>query len=213
MLTINETPIISAQITLPNEGAWTALVRTSEEIPLGRIVLADTESGPWSGTVTRTGGAGGVYSCQVVGGAGQVSSAIEGQHFRSLPVSAILAALASPLFESPSPLSDPAVVGSVLSFFSVTSGRLSDALSDLAASAGATWRIGQDGGVWLGSGRIAGPPIDVTPRFTGLALGSGMLTLALDGLEIWPGDVLAELSVKSVEYYFESRATRALIRV
>ena len=118
MISVNGIPVITAHVSLPRVGAWSAVVETASELETGACTLSDSATGTWIGSVASAGGVGGVWTAVIVGGNGGRAD-LGAAHFRNLSASAIVAALCASASEVPSSLLDPSSLSRTLGFFSV----------------------------------------------------------------------------------------------
>lgn len=212
--TANGEPVQSMDLELAARGAWraTLLVATDDAPAAGSRVVIEAPGGRFVGTARRAGAdQGGQVSMLVVGGADRLTTIVEPASFRDTPVRDLVAGILDPLGEVLSARSDQAVLGRVLPSWPRTRIRAADALSMLVEDAepAATWRVLDDGTVWLGidAGEAVSPEHTVTHD----APEEGLLELAVEDLSLRPGHSFLGGPVRAAAYRLDGTSLRLTV--
>jgi len=152
-LEINDIACLSARISFPRIGRWTAdlMVDTEEEITGAARIVSGDGALDLTGTVQH----GGVYaayaSVRVVGGAGGLDQEVTPVYYSSSPLRVPLTALLAATGERLSPRSDSAILSRFVPAWVRTRSLGGALLASLMDVAGADWRVLDDGTIWVGT--------------------------------------------------------------
>lgn len=154
--TVAGLPMHSGTMRLPFSGEWrleAELTSTSADDLAGTVEVS-VGGQVFVGTVDaeRVGvDAGGAVSVVVLGGAGQLDQDIPRQGYTNTTVGAVLKGIAAAAGETLSASVGQDVLATPLTRWTRTRGPARDALRQLAEHFGWSWRILQDGTLWLGA--------------------------------------------------------------
>lgn len=150
MITCNELPVLSLHMALPLSGLWVAALEVaSDELISGAITLEqDTLS--YAGYVVASSWSSGTCRIEAVGGAGGMIRDVEARSYRDATVRTVAGELLAAVGESLETTSTRTVTSATLTYWTRAAGRAALAMSALASSQGARWRVLPSGAVWLG---------------------------------------------------------------
>lgn len=205
-ITANSYQVIEGTIVAPYTGAWSAEIQTRAPLVDGDAVTLSDGTVSLSGTVVSGGGAVSRTVARIVGGSGGLANRINPLHRKGATVGAILGAICSAAGEGKSPNITPGVSLSSRTFWSQPQETAGASLSNLAESGGWTWRILQDGKVWMGDGSL-GSPVDnlvvLEPHPEDRSY-----DVAPDGFALWVGSIQNGLVLRRVEYSLSNSKLR-----
>jgi hypothetical protein len=199
-LTLNGAPALSAVVTMPLIGAWTAEVTVdAREAPSGaaRLEAADGKA-VWVGTVYRAGMSNDSAMVRIVGGAGGLAEEVEPKFYRDVDAGQVAREALEAVGERLSGDSDSSVVGTKLSAWARMRGPAGEALRALTGSLGAHWRVLADGSVWVG--RESWPASRAAPQTLEQAPQAGMLEVWSEVPDLEPGQTLDGKRLTKVEH-------------
>lgn len=195
--TIGSTPVLSAEVTLPRVGAWSAIGMAEEVVPAGAATL--TVAGQaFVGTVLASPAEllpSGLHAWRMVGGAGGLGTALVSRYYRQVPASVLLQDIASDAGEV---VASDASLALALPAWARPAGSAGDALRDLVGRVtGAVWRVRRDGQLWVGVDAWAdsGVPQDEVLEVDTVA---GVVVLSSDAPMLEPGTLLRGERVSAV---------------
>src|SRR6267142_129560 len=212
--TLNGATIEHGILTLVRSGVCTAdLVIELPVPPVGavQITLGADSSLLFAGTVQRGGASRGASILRVIGGAGGLQKVLAAKGYRGVTVKLVLTELLTAAGEKLSALADPSLLAVNLASWARLQEPACVALAALMHVApGATWRIGSDGTVWVG-----------TEPWPQTQLGDYLVTkddpqyarqeIAANVPNVYPGELLAGRQVSTVEHRIDPTAPRATI--
>ena len=177
--------VISAVITEPKEGAWTARVVLDSDDPVTGPVVFQEGLTTWAGAQKRGAQEHGRTVALLVGGTGGLSTAVGVRNYKAPRISQLLLDLMLDTKEVISPDISSTILFSQVERWSRRSGPGGLSLKQIADETSAdTWRIRRDGLVWLGS---EGYPV-VPPTFSFVEIsrdpGEDSVTIAPDDNQI-----------------------------
>jgi hypothetical protein len=149
--TISTSNVVSAELALLYQGAWTGSVRASSEVSVGAATLT-VEGQAFGCYVRESSQDGGSWRLDVIGGkANGWRAPVEAKCYRQVTAQTILDDLTREAGETLSSTVDAALLSRPLALYHRSSGRVWTALDELAAAIGSTWRVLADGTLWLGA--------------------------------------------------------------
>lgn len=201
--TANNRPLLSATITMPRVGAWHADVEVDGTKALDGPVRLVVSGQEFIGHTVRSNPLAGRVRARIVGGGGQLSREVEPRNYaNSVSVRAVLGDILGD-GERLSPQSDPGVLAITLAKWHRLSGAASHAIVALLEGVGATWRVLNDGTVWIG--RETWP--EVSPRHALLDEDwfGGIITIGPDAPTLRPGTTFRGHRIEQVVHTFGSK--------
>lgn len=198
--TANGKTLLNAVITHSRVGAWHADLEVDAPEAFSGAVALDVEGVAFAGTVTRPSGSfGGRTRARVVGGGGTLSRTLEAKNYASGPkVRAIVEDILG-AGERLSDTSDRGILGSVLPKWQRIEGQASHALVALLEKVGATWRVLQDGSIWIG--KETWPEVDPPHVLIDEDWYTGVLTVAPESPTLVPGVTFRGHRIEEVVHY------------
>lgn len=212
LVTVGGVAAVRGSIAFSLSGTWEAEVVVSDDSTssvTGSVTLkvGDTEL---TGYATPGQDLGDLVSVRVVGGAGGFDEPIGPQGYRaSTTRRTVLQEALSAGGESLSSTSDSAILD-VAGRWTRVAGTVGGAARALVAYAGATWRVLDDGSVWVGTDSWD----TVTPEHTveSETPTRSRMVVSLDGLDVRPGDTFRDQRIVEAIYRFNDRELRAELR-
>lgn len=209
---VNGAPVQSGDIVFKTPGAWEAGLFVDADATLPAVGDAVTIEAPGLrlvGTATLSGvDSGGQPSIRVVGGAAKLTAALPP---RSLTVTTVRDAFTSILKDAGEVASstiDPALLARPLARWVRPRSDGASALDALSKAIGVTWRVLDDGAVWLGTDALT--PNAVEHDVTAERPDDGTIEVGLEVLSVRPGQSFRDGPVAMVTYRL-SAAIRAVI--
>jgi hypothetical protein len=201
LIAVNGAGVEELHLTFPENGPWIADVAFGADVaPQGTATLA-CEGRNLVGTFIRADELAGLVRARIVGGRGGLRKQVKEGHFRSAAVRNILTDTLSSVREAQSPACAPGVVNTVLPSWTRIRGTASEAVATLAENFAVSWRVRDDGTVWLGTDAFA------ASQSTALVLDKdvrhGFALVAPDALDLDVGTVFNGDRVRRVSYSFE----------
>jgi hypothetical protein len=180
--------VLALEVSMPRRGAWVARGLTDAD------VLATGAASLVYGSVTLVGTLRarpmaqqqGAQRFELVGGAGGLQTTLAPRYYRSVPASTIIGDALSDAGESLSSTSDAALMSGTISRYARPEGTAGAVLDDLARRIGATWRVLDDGTVWVGADAwqsLTVDPADIASEDPE----AGVVVLTPDGIDVRPG--------------------------
>lgn len=200
--TANGDAIQRMTLVLPSRRAWYAKLEVdaaSAPAEGGSVVIEIDGGTRLVGTALRpTVDGAGQVSMQVLGGAGRLTVELEPQNYTGSTVREVLTAIVADAGEKLSTTIDAAILTHPLSKWPRTRADGAHALSDLANEIGGTWRVLDDGTVWLGVDAGDAPAFDYDVADGGEKPGS--VTVAIESAPLRPGQTFRGAPVVEVWY-------------
>jgi hypothetical protein len=210
LIALDGLSVMEGSIVFPFDGAWTATLTLEGSVaPAGRVSLS-APGAELSGTVVGGGSAYGRTTLRIVGGAGNLMRSVGPRWWKNAPVRLPLGDACDAAGETLSSSSSPDVLSVTLPAWIRAEGRASQELYALAAAAGATWRIRDDGTVWMG--RDSWPTLEIDHRTADVHAADRWREIALADLSVRPGVVLDGLRVGRVTYRISRERVRCEVQ-
>lgn len=212
LVTVNGHAVLSAKVRMTLRGAWTFVgnVDAAGGAVPGSPALLEAPGLSLPASVWRTGFFRGSAATTLVGGNGGLGEAVVPQSFRIAPLRLILAAILEAGGETLSPTSDAAILERLVGRWSVAAGPVATALELLAEDQGFSWRVVDDGGIWVGVETWPKSPVDGLLDVPDLDESSGRMTAAIaDRCGLRPGTTYGGRKIVAVEYEFSAADARA----
>lgn len=217
--TANGAPIESMRLVLPPRGVWTAELAVDAEAPpaAGDEVVIELEGARFTGTATLPGVDGnGKVTVAVSGGAAKLTTILPPKNFGPTTVETVLRELLATAGEHGAATISTATRTRPLSRWGRTRQSGKSALNALADEIGATWRVLDDGTVWIGTdtGEDAGLEERADYDVVEERAEKDVLDLALETLALRPGQTFRGGPVARVEYRLTGvRLTATISRI
>lgn len=209
-LTANGDGVISARVTFPRAGAWTATVEVNASaIAEGKVEIKSTAFAlGLVGTSYRIGAFAARLAYRVVGGKGGLGKNLGSKAYRSVPARIPLGDALTEIGESVSASSDASVLTTTLDRWTRFAGAAGFEIGRLADALSATWRVLDDGTVRFG---LATYP-DFALNYLVNEDPPGDNRMVISGEDVWklrPGVTLDGRKIERVELDISSAKTRA----
>ena len=152
VLLANDFPILSARITFPRVGVWSALVHLDGDDELSGAVVVSSEdaSVSWNATVARGGSFLGRASYVLQGGAAALGTIVTPKFYQGSPLRLPVQDLLLAVGEVLSPLSDQESLNTLLPKWAPTEQSAGSLLTQLCSNVdGLIWRALPSGEVWI----------------------------------------------------------------
>lgn len=214
LISVNGKAAISATISMPRVGAWSAdLVVDAQEVLTGPCVLAIESGLTLNGFATRTGVWQDTAYVRVTGGAGGLSLATKPKHYRSVTLRVVLLDLLRAGGEALSSTADPKTTGLQLAAWTVIGQPIGNAISALIGDprlVANAWRILPDGTLWVGPETWPDAGLkDITDfQELGRLPHEGRSELGFEAPSLLPGTMLAGRKVSYVEHVVRDDTVR-----
>lgn len=150
MLTLNDSPVLSATVVMPRVGVWTADIELDADTALtGTVVLASDAGPSWRGTVVSGALHLGTWRGRLVGGAGGLRRPIGPTAYQNPTLGDVLA---DALREAGETLasSSASLAQSTSALWHRIAAPASRTVDAVARAQGWPWRVLDDGAVWMG---------------------------------------------------------------
>lgn len=204
--------IQGGNVTFKASGAWEAsLVIDADAVApaVGDAVTIEAPGMQLAGTVTLSGtDSGGQSSVRIVGGAAKLTTVLPPRSLTVTTVRDVLGSILKDAGEVASTRIDEALLARPLSRWVRARADGIAALDALAKALGVTWRVLDDGGVWLGTD--AGEANEITDDVTAEQPDLGILEIAPEVLSLRPGQAFKGGPVAEVKYKLDAK-TRAIV--
>jgi hypothetical protein len=149
--TVNGKNLLSATITEPRFGVWSAVIDVdSDEAITGKVTL-EIDTVTWVGTVMKGDLHAGRFHAQVVGGAGKLATVLPAKYYLGAPMSVVLGDLMLGTGEELSIAVDDLVRTFSVARWARPQGKASAAIKQCADEMGLVWRVLRSGTIWLGA--------------------------------------------------------------
>lgn len=141
-----------AVLTMPIVGAWhiECTVDADTGLETGELANIETGAGVLFGVIRRGGVAFERAEIQVVGGAGGLSRELPAKGYKNPTAKIIVNDILLESGESLSPTSDEVLLATLFPFWGRTLGSAGAALDALSDALSASWRVLDDGTIWIG---------------------------------------------------------------
>lgn len=148
--TANGAPVLGGIITMPRGGAWRADLDLdlddAKKVTGDVSVIVDDMT--WNGTSVEAGTFVGRTRLRVVGGKGGLGKPTKPRFYQAIPARTALADL---LREGGESLASSSAVATTLDFWTRPAATVSEGIGQLVDELGATWRMLDDGTIWVGT--------------------------------------------------------------
>ncbi|MGK3995092.1 hypothetical protein [Sorangium sp. So ce1024] len=197
----------SGEIVMPRVGAWLADLALDGAPPTGACTISVADGAvTFRGTVVRSQSFRERHTALIVGGAGGLSNYIAHHHHRAVPLELPVAAILKDAGETLSTASDAATLRKRLDAWSRRAGTAGDALTTLLDDVGASWRVLDDGTVWVGAETWPEATVAVQTLSDGGSQDSAEVATDLPVLR--PGVTVGGRKVSTVIHRFEPSRVR-----
>ena len=208
LLLLNNKPCPSGFISMPAVGAWTADVAIDSELtPSDKAVLTIGET-IWNGFVVQAGETMQTELVRIVGGNGGLNAPVEPKSYIPVPAKIVLMDILGEGGEILSPLCDPAI-NAMLPAWVRCRCSVGEGLSLIVNELGCTWRVLQDGSVWIG--KETWPVQKFEYEVESSAPNTGRLNLRSEEPLVRPGVTLDGRRISRVEHVFSENGARSSI--
>lgn len=212
LVTLAGFPVVRGSITFTLTGAWLAdlVVDVENASDVQGAITLSVNGADLEGTATPQADLGNQVSVLMVGGAGGLQTLLGPQGYgESATYKDVLEDALRGGGEALSTDADAAVTSTV-SRWSRVAGTVADAIRQVCAAAGCTWRVLDDGKVWVGTDSWA----TVTPDHTIVAEepARSRMTVAVETLDIRPGTTFGGHRISEAVYRFDDSTLRAHVR-
>jgi hypothetical protein len=183
---LNGYEVVSATISMPLHGVWTAIVECNTDTALtGRCVL-DCNGVEFNGTVRRSGVYQNTLSVWISGGTNGLKNAISGLQYSNVPASIPLND--AMLVADSQALSTTADAASLSTFWTKwvrLGGTVAEELKSITDELDANWRILRDGTLWIGQDTYSALTVDGAIQLHDAAY--GCIAVSTDTPCLYPG--------------------------
>lgn len=150
MLSINNTPVLSAAITMPRVGVWMADVEIdADTAPTGTVTLSSDAGPSWRGTVIDGAVSLGTWRGRLVGGAGGLRRDLPALAYQNPNLGDVLADALRESGETLSPAAS-SLASTRTALWHRIAGPAARTVAAVAATQTWPWRVLDDGSVWMG---------------------------------------------------------------
>ncbi len=213
--TINGKDVLSALLSVPRAGTWrldaTVDAETAEGLTTDLALLLDEGKSTWRGRAFRSADAFGRIELRAVGGAGGLAKVLEGQSYRQVSARVVVTDLLELAGETLDPTADAAMLDTVLPWWTRDAGPCSTQLAAVAATLGATWRVLQNGRVWLGAETWPTSPAFEHDLMRKVPADGRLELGAVEGYRLLPGTTFQDQRVGRVEHRLSPEALRTTV--
>lgn len=210
--TANGASIQSLEVTFPFRGAWLAKVEADADDPATFVGTVTIESGATRliGTALRPGSdPGGQTTLKIVGGAGRLAETIPAASYGVTDVGDVVKAILAAVGERLSVAADVATLALPMQRWNRSKGDAASCLSAVAKANGFSWRVLDDGSVWVGVDAFAETSADV--ELVASKPSEGTVEVADDDLAIRPGQSFQGARIYEVSTVLGPKATRSTL--
>jgi hypothetical protein len=212
-LLCNGANVISGTIALPRIGMWSAdLVVDSTTAIAGAVTIAPPDgTRPLVGTTVHSGLFEDRVEMRVVGGAGRMGFPVEPRYYRGVPLRLPLGDLLREAGERLSPSSSAQVLDTLLQKWTREGSSTGRALNHLTDAVGASWRVLQDGTLWVGT--ETWPSIEVVHDLISEHTSENRVEIATESIDaaLVPGTVFLGRRVSYVEHRVAPDSMRTMV--
>lgn len=208
---VNGTGLISIELTKPRVGAWHAdVVLDVEEAPSGAATIT-VDDVIFVGTVLpgRSGVFGRAASAKIVGGKGGLSKVLNAKQYSggSVTLGSVVRDILRAAGEELSATADAATLGHGLTSWESAGGQASHVLTQVCDAIGATWRVLNDGTVWVGVETWPAVAFDHVVEDEDWA--QGVIQIESDAPLLEPGTVLEGQRLDLVRHFVHDAVLRS----
>lgn len=206
---LNGVAVCSGRILFPLQGRWYAelTLQGTDEILVEGPVLLDVGGRVFRGFATSSKDRGNRVSVEVVGGAGGIGATVTPTHYVEETVAGVLRAALAVGGERLSATSDASVTSLMLPMWTRAGGKVSDAVKRVLAPSGASWRVLDDGSIWVGKETWPEQALDIAP--TDERPTQSMFQIGVESATVLPGVTIAGRRISSVTYNIDDTRIRA----
>lgn len=208
--TANGAAVQSLRLRMPFRGVWyiDATVDADAAGELASAVVVEVGTSRFVGTALRPGAdPGGQVTLKVIGGAGRLGETIGPASYGATTVKEVVLAILDLVGERLSPSSDAATLAYPLGRWNRSRGDAASCISAIAKAAGFSWRMLDDGSVWIGSDTFAESTADV--ELVGSMPDQGVIEVADEGLSVRPGQSFGGSRIYEIEAMLGAKETRS----
>jgi len=207
LLTANGLRCVTGRLLMPVLGAWQAeLLVDAADFAHGAIALEATGL-RLVGTTQVVGTFRGAAHVVAVGGGGGLGKELPPKAWTGPQLQLVLDELLAAAGETRSSSSSAAVLERVLPRWQRLSSTAKFAIQEIADAAGASWRILDDGSLWIGF--ETWPETTTAVQVLTSSESKQRATLGLEAASLRPGTTLSGRRIVAVDYYFSSPGVRA----
>lgn len=205
--------LLGAEVSFPLRGAWTVEAdlgaAKSYAALTGLVKVTLPGNVTLTGTVQRSGLHAGRGKAHVVGGAGGLGTTCSPRQFRNVTAETVLEAILGDGGESLSTTSTSSTLATALAMWTIPELSVTQAMDELTASLGASWRVLDNGRVWVGT--EVWKPFTNTDAYRILDQkpGSDTIEIAPDILSLRPGVAFEGQRLSKVVYHIGPSSRRA----
>lgn len=207
----NGLTLLVGSIRVPRVGVWVAEVELDGEdaSKVSGAVTIELGSTTWKGTAIESGVFAGRLKARIFGGTGGLRKPTTPKFYASMPARTIVTELLREGGESLSTTSDATALAKILPFWTRPAGTVSEGLENVLDEIGASWRVLQDGTVWIGTetwpeAKVADVHVESEdPKDSKMVIGSEDPSLV-------PGTTFQSRKVSRVEHEISSGKTRTV---
>ena len=204
LLEVNGNLAIAGTIFMPRIGAWTAELAIDERGLLfsgPATISAAGGKATFVGSFYRGGEFRGTSLVRIVGGAGHLNDALPGKSYYKPTAGLVLQDILNAAGEKLAPSSSPAILTTAFDAWSRQAGTTGEQIKALADATGGTWRVLDDGTIWVGketwaSSGLNPDTLEADPQAGAQRFWGEVPTLR-------PGTTLGGQRVGKVEHRFE----------
>lgn len=209
--TANGSPVLQGAITIPRVGAWRAELEVSQDdaAKLTGAVEVKVGTQTWKGTSVDVGDYAGRVKLRVVGGKGGLGKATAARYYASIPARVVASDALGEGGEALSSTASAALLASVLPFWTRVAGTVAESLEQIVDELGASWRILDDGTVWVGTDTWTEAKLG-RMVVTGESPADARVELAMDAHALRPGMAYRGKRVGEVEIRIAPEGVRTV---
>lgn len=209
LLTLNGLRCIDARVCLPLVGAWHATVHVDAASMAQGPVTLEAPGLKLQGVTYRVGSYRGAVRVYAIGGAGRLSALIPARAYRGATVRILLGDILREAGETMSGAIDPKLLGRTIATWSRMMGTAGRALATLLEFLLVSWRVLEDGSVWIGTVPWGPSSLEGKVTITRQNEATARATVAAESAELRPGTTLEGRRIVFVDYAFSDSGVRA----
>jgi hypothetical protein len=209
MITVNGFGVQYGTLCMPQYGAWhmRAIVDADVIADVTGACSTVIEGGATlAGTAHRVGESNGRFEVWIVGGMNLLSTTLLGKFYSAAPVRTILTDIATESGEMLSATADAATLSTLMQKWARVAGPAGRALGLMVGELGVSWRILDDGSIWVGPETWMAYTADVDE--IDVAGADDMVVIADETLGLRPGMSYGGRNVSYVQHVIESDSLR-----
>ena len=211
MITIGGVPLQHGTLTMPRRGVWhlEGVIDDDSGFDPGTLANVEIEGGATLFGVVRRGGVAlEISEVQIVGGAGGLSNEIPSAGYNSATARIIIQDILTACGESLATSSDAAITSTQLAQWSRARGAAGAALDDITNAIGMTWRVLDDGTVWVGVDAWTTQPLAADAEIVDSIVSLSQRVYADETLSLRPGRTVEGIRVEHVIHRIAPEAFR-----